>query len=361
LERVTVPVPGRSYEVLAGSGVIGEAGELLPALDACRRAFVVADTAVVERWAPPLEEALGGRGIHPVTVPVPSGEEAKTLQVASVLLHTLAAQEAHRDDLIVALGGGSTGDVAGFVASTYMRGVRFAQVPTTLTAQVDAAIGGKTGINLPEGKNLVGTFYQPVVVLADVDTLATVPERGYRTGLAEVAKYAIALDPALLAQLEADPGPVLARDPAALEPLVARCAAIKAATVAEDELDRGRRMFLNYGHTLGHALERIGDYDRVSHGEAVAVGMRFAARLGERIGRSPEGLEARTTRLLRALGLDPDGTLPPTRAILDALRMDKKFHDGLRFVLLEDVGQPVVVDDVGEDAIRAVLGEMGAS
>ncbi len=188
---------------------------------------------------------------------VPAGEDAKTLQVYGTLLNQLATQEAHRDDVLVALGGGATGDLAGFVASTYMRGMPFVQVPTSLTAQVDAAIGGKTAVNLPEGKNLVGTFAQPRLVLADVATLASLPERDYRAGLAEVAKYALTLEPELLEQLERDPGPVLAREPAALEALVARCASAKARTVAADERDTGTRLILNYGHTLRHALERL--------------------------------------------------------------------------------------------------------
>ncbi len=361
MERVTVPVPGRAYDVVTASGLLERAAEHIPDLGVAERAFVVADAAVVQRWFAPLEASLRSRGLHPLLLPVPSGEDAKTLQVYTALLHQLAAQEAHREDVVVALGGGSTGDLAGFVASTYMRGIRLIQVPTTLTAQVDAAIGGKSAVNLPEGKNLVGTFYQPIVVLCDVQTLETVPERSYRTGLAEVAKYALALDPGLLDQLEADPGPVVSREPAALEPLVARCASIKAMTVAVDEHDRGSRMFLNYGHTLGHALERLDAFGGTTHGEAIAVGMVFAARLAERRGMTTEGLAGRTVRLLHSLGLQADGTLPPARAILDALRMDKKFHAGVRFVLLAEVGRPVVVDGIGEDEVRAVLVEMGAA
>jgi 3-dehydroquinate synthase len=360
VERVTVPVPGRSYDVVVSSGLLERVDTVLPDLGVAERAFVVTDAALADTLAEPLERSLRAYGLHPLTLPVPSGEEAKTLPVASALLHQLAAQGAHRDDLVVALGGGSTGDLAGFVASTYMRGMPFLQVPTTLTAQVDAAIGGKTAVNLPEGKNLVGTFHQPIAVLCDVDVLETVPERGYRTGLAEVAKYALALDPILLAQLEADPAPILAREPAALESLVARCAATKAQAVAEDEHDRGTRMFLNYGHTLGHALERLDGFGGTTHGEAIAVGMMFAAHLAERLGTAPEGLAARTVRLLHSLGIEPGGTLPPRRAILDTLTMDKKFHAGVRFVLLEAVGRPVVVVGVHDRDVDAVLSAMGA-
>ena len=359
--RVTVPVVDRSYDVVVGSGVIDEAGALLPELPKARHAFVVADRRVAERWFDRLTTALEPRDLSCVLLTVPTGEDAKTLAVYGTLLHQLATQEAHRDDLVVALGGGAVGDLAGFVASTYMRGVPFVQVPTTLTAQVDAAIGGKTAVNLPEGKNLVGTFAQPRAVLADMEPLASLDERDFRSGLAEVAKYGLTLDTELLAMLETGPGRVLARDPDALEPLVARCVAAKARTVAADERDTGARLVLNYGHTLGHALERLDAFAGRTHGEAVAVGMVFAARLAERRGLSSPGLAARTGRLLASLGLETDGTLPPADEVLAAFRMDKKFRGGVRFVLLRDVAEPAVVDDVPDDEIRATLREMGAT
>ena len=360
MERVTVPVPGRSYDVVVGSGVIARAGELLPERLGRSQAFVVSDRVVAERWYPPLADALAARGLHCVPLTVPEGEDAKTLPVFETLVHQLATQEAHRDDLVVALGGGTTGDVAGFVAGTYMRGVPFLQVPTTMTAQVDAAIGGKTAVNLREGKNLVGTFSQPVAVLCDVGVLEGLPEREYRSGLAEVAKYALTLDPELLGQLERDPGPVLARSTEALEPLVLRCVAAKAQIVGGDERDAGARLILNYGHTLGHALERLEAFSGRSHGEAIAIGMVFAARLAERRGLCRVGLAARTVRLLSSLGLETDGPLPPASDIVSAFRMDKKFAGGVRFVLLEDVCQPIVVDGVPDGDVRGVLKEMGA-
>ncbi len=261
----------------------------------------------------------------------------------------------------MSLGGGAVGDLAGFVAATYMRGVPFVQVPTTLTAQVDASIGGKTAVNLPEGKNLAGTFSQPRAVLADVATLTTLPDRDLRSGLAEVAKYALAMDVGLLERLETDPGPLLSRDPEALEDLVARCVRIKAAAVAEDERDTGARLILNYGHTLGHALERLDSFEGRSHGEAIAVGMVFAAHLAELRGLAEPGLASRTIRLLSSLGLDTHGPLPPADEIVASFRLDKKYRGGVRFVLLRAVGEAVVVDDVPEAQVRQVLKEMGAS
>jgi 3-dehydroquinate synthase len=252
------------------------------------------------------------------------------------------------------------GDLAGFVAATYMRGVPFVQVPTTLTAQVDAAIGGKTGVNIPEGKNLVGAFHQPIAVLADVGTLATLPDRAFRSGLAEVAKYALTLDPELLEALERDPSPLLDREPALLEEVVTRCVRAKAAVVAVDERDEGRRLVLNYGHTLGHALERLDAFAGRTHGEAISVGMVFAARLSEALGRSPSGLVARHVRLLASLGLETDGGLPPAEEVLSSIRMDKKYRGGARFVLLEDVGRPFVEDAVPEELLRAALDRSGS-
>ena len=359
--RVTVAVPGRGYDVVIGRGVLAEAGAHLAPLPRAEKAFVVADRTVADLYLEPLSAGLSARGLRTIHLGIPEGEEAKALQTATVVYRQLAMQEAHRDDVVMALGGGAPGDLAGFVAATYMRGVPFVQVPTTLTAQVDAAIGGKTAVNLPEGKNLVGAFYQPIAVLADVTTLATLPEREYRSGLAEVAKYALTLDRELLDLLESDLGAVLARDPAVLEGLVGRCVRAKAGVVAADERDAGARLILNYGHTLGHALERLDAFRGRSHGEAISIGMVFAARVAESMELAPSGLAARHTRLLKSLGQEPAGALPSADQVLAAMRLDKKYAGGVRFVLLEDVGRPRVVEGVPESVIRAALDEMGAT
>ena len=356
--RVTVAVPDRAYDVTIGAGLLQRADEHLPAFPRAERAFVVAASGVTARYLEPLSAGLARAGLEMVHLGVPDGEEAKSLAVMTALLRQLAMQEAHRDDPVVALGGGAVGDLAGFVAATYMRGVPFVQVPTTLLAQVDAAIGGKTAVNLPEGKNLVGAFHQPRAVLADVTTLATLSERDFRSGLAEVAKYALTLDTSLLDLLEGDLPAVLAREPAVLEDLVARCVRAKAGVVAADERDTGARLILNYGHTLGHALERLDAFEGRSHGEAISVGMLFAARLAEAMGLAPAGLVARHARLLASLGLEPEGGLPDVDQVVGAMRMDKKYAAGIRFVLLEDVGRPTVVEGVGEDLVRSVLGDM---
>jgi 3-dehydroquinate synthase len=360
VERVTVAVAERAYDVSIGPYLLSRAGELLPDLPAAERVFVVADAPVAERYLAPLGRGFEARGLGVVHLGVPEGEQAKSLQVMTALQRQLATQEAHRDDPVVALGGGAVGDLAGFVAATYMRGVPFVQVPTTLLAQVDAAIGGKTGVNLPEGKNLVGAFHQPVAVLADVDTLVTLPERAYRSGLAEIAKVALTLDLDLLDELETDPSPLLVRDPGTLERVVARCVRAKAGVVTIDERDAGRRLVLNYGHTLGHALERLAAFAGRTHGEAISIGMMFAARLAEAAGRAPGGLAARHARLLASLGLDTDGPLPPAEEILASMRLDKKYRGGVRFVLLEDVGRPYVDDGVTPERVMSGLEQAGA-
>jgi 3-dehydroquinate synthase len=355
VERVRVDVPTRAYDVTVGTGLLERAGSHLPELRGAERAFVVADAVVAERYLPALERGLSACGLGSVHLGVPEGEEAKSLPTMAAVQRQLATQEAHRDDVVVALGGGAVGDLAGFVAATYMRGVPFVQVPTTLTAQVDAAIGGKAAVNLPEGKNLVGAFHQPVAVLADVSTLRTLGDRDFRSGLAEVAKYGLTLDLELLERLERDPGSLLARDPGVLEDVVARCVRAKAGVVAVDERDAGARLVLNYGHTLGHALERLDAFAGRTHGEAISIGMMFAARLSAALGNAD--LVARHARLLTSLGLETGGPLPPADEVIAAMRMDKKYRGGIRFVLLEDVGRPVVVDAVSEELVRATLEE----
>jgi 3-dehydroquinate synthase len=356
---VTDPVPGRPNEETIGPGNHPSAQEHQPDLPGTSTAFVISDRTVSDLHLAPLATAIEARGLASVLLLVPEGEEAKSLRGYETLLRQLAGREAHRDDAILALGGGAVGDLAGFVASSFMRGIPFVQIPTTLTAQVDAAIGGKSAVNLPEGKNLVGTFAQPLAVLADLDVLATLDDRAYRSGLAEVAKYALTLDDELLALLESDPAPVLARDVVVMEGVIERCVAAKARIVSEDERDASARLVLNYGHTLGHALERIDAFRGRTHGEAIALGMVFAAALSEARGLA-NGLSTRTERLLRSLGLGSAEPLPPVHEVLRCLRLDKKYRRGMRFVLLEEVGRPVVVDDVSDDEESSVLREMGA-
>ncbi len=360
---VPVDVPGHPHVATIGAGILPRLRLAVPEAPAGGTAFVVADPRVAGAFLGPVGRALEEAGWTVLHLEVPEGEGAKTVPVAEDLYRRLAGSEAQREDLVVALGGGATGDLAGFVAATYLRGMRFVQVPTTLLAQVDAAIGGKTGVNLPDGKNLVGAFHQPAAVFVDVAILLSLAEREYRSGLGEVAKYALAFDRGIpdLLERHRESVSVSPRDEeavAVLHDLVRRCVEIKAGVVSRDERDAAERLFLNYGHTVGHALERVTGFGGRSHGEAVALGMVVAARLAERLGVAAPGLVDRHVRLLGSLGLPTRGPLPDAGAIVEATRMDKKRRGAVRFVLLEDVGRPVVVGDVPDEVVMETLEAM---
>jgi 5-deoxy-5-amino-3-dehydroquinate synthase len=338
MRRVTVRVDP-PYDVVIGRGALGELGRLLADR---RRVAVVSQTAIAEHHADAARADLPNAEVFLVN----DGEPAKTLATVERLGRKLASWGLLRDDVIVALGGGIVVDVVGFTAAVYHRGVAVVQVPTTLLAQIDAAIGGKTGVNLPEGKNLIGAFHQPAAVVADVETLRTLPEREYRSGLGEVAKYALisnTLDE--LVNHEADR--IRGRDPGVLTELVARCVELKADVVARDPEERtGLRAILNYGHTFAHALEASVGYDDVLHGEAVAVGLVFAGALAAALGRIEDAAAERHAEIVTALGLPtraPDGL--DASKVLDLMRRDKKARGGLTFVLpgpggLERVDDP---------------------
>jgi 3-dehydroquinate synthetase len=317
--------------------------------------------------------ALARRGLAVHQLEVPAGEEAKRLEVVAGLYERLAAIPAHRADPVLAVGGGATTDVAGFAAATWLRGVPLVNVPTTVLGMVDAAIGGKTGVDLESGKNLVGAFHQPRAVVADLDTLAGLPAAEVRSGLAEVAKAGLAGDPALAEALARSAGPAAAGDPAALAPLVEGAVRVKAAVVGADEHEDGGegtvpegsgepqggapvgRLLLNYGHTLGHALERLAGYRGLRHGEAVALGMVFAARVAEAIGLARPGLADGHVELLAAVGLPVGGVrLDPDR-VLAAMATDKKQRRGLRLVLLRELGQPEVVPAPDREVLVTAL------
>ena len=352
-----VDLGDRSYEVWVGAGTLGKAGALMPPLAGCERVALISDTNVDAAWGAAAAEALSPLAAtgEVCRFVVPAGEASKSMHRAASLLEDLAAQRIRRGDLLVALGGGMVGDLAGFVASVYQRGMPMVQVPTTLLAQVDAAIGGKTAVNLTAGKNLAGTFHQPRAVIVDTTTLATLPEREYRSGLAEVAKYGFTFDPGLLGLLEDSLGAIGARDPEVLESIVARSVAIKASVVASDEHDLAdRRIMLNYGHTLAHALEALGGYERWLHGEAVSVGLVFAARLAQELGMLDAASAERHRRVLESLGLPVTASFE--RADVEAAwSMDKKYKGGLRWVLLNGLANPVVTTRAGSPEVAAAL------
>lgn len=332
MRRVTVRVDP-PYDVVVGPRARRELGRLLASR---RRVAVVSQPAVAEQHAASVCAGLENAEVFLIG----DGEPAKTLTTVERLAREVATWGLLRDDVLVALGGGVVGDVAGFTAAVYHRGVDVVQVPTTLLAQIDAAVGGKTGVNLPEGKNLVGAFHQPVAVVADVDTLATLPEREYRSGLGEVAKYALISwlgsgDDSLVRMVEDEAGRVRARDPELLTELVYRCVELKADVVARDPEERtGLRATLNYGHTFAHAVEAYAGYGDLLHGEAVAVGLVFAAALAAAAGRVDDATGERHRELVRALDLPVGvrGGLDRSK-LIELMRRDKKAKGGLTFVL----------------------------
>jgi 3-dehydroquinate synthase len=353
-EVVEVRLGERSYPIHIGSGLLQQHGLLRAAIRG-RQVLVLSNTTVAPLYADRVHAALDG--LRWRAVDLPDGEQHKRIEQCERVWQELADLKAQRDACLIALGGGVIGDLGGFAAACYMRGIDFIQLPTTLLAMVDSSVGGKTAVNLPQGKNLVGAFWQPRLVLADVATLATLPEREYRAGLAEVLKYGAIGDLAFFAWLEAHAEALLARDEAAVIEAVRRSCAHKAGVVERDERETGERALLNFGHTYGHALETLGDYDTLLHGEAVAIGMVLAAELSARLGMAESGAAERLARLLTRLGLP---TARPewarAEAMVNLMRLDKKaLSDRLRLILWRDVGRAEMVEGVAaEDVLRAL-------
>ena len=355
VDRIRVALANNPYDVVVGAGLLGQVAVLLDLPPHARRAAVVTCGPVAALHLAPLAAGLREAGLQVHDVVVPDGEEAKTLETLAAVYHRFAAMGLGRDDVVVALGGGVVGDLAGFAAATWHRGVAVVQVPTTLLAQVDAAIGGKTAVNLPEGKNLVGAFHQPLGVVVDIAVLATLPVRERVSGLGEVAKYGFIADPAVLTLLEQQPHAAVRGDVDLLGEVVRRGIAVKARVVAADEREAVDRALLNYGHTVGHAIEALTGYGAYRHGEAVALGMVAAARLGERLGVSEVGLAGRTTALLGPLGLPTGGLQLDPATVWALLTRDKKARDGVRFVLCRSPGDAVLVDPPPREVVEDVL------
>jgi len=361
VHQVTVHLGPRTYAVHVGAGALDTAGRECVRLGLGRRAAVVTQRPVAAHAAR-VTQGLGAAGFQPIAVEVPDGEVAKSLDEARNLWDAFVGHGLDRTSPVVAVGGGVVGDLAGFAAATYMRGLPLVQVPTTLLAQVDAAIGGKVAVNHARGKNLIGAFHQPRLVLIDPSTLASLPEREYRAGLAEVVKTGAALNAELFLRLEREVEGLLRRRLDLLESVIATCCQEKARIVEQDEREEsGVRMVLNYGHTVGHALEALGDYRLWLHGEAVAIGLTVAARLAERLGLIDSSTRDRQIALLAALGLPTRFTGPSPASVVDALRHDKKARDGrVPFVLLKRLGHAEVCFDVPSDTVLAVLEEVHA-
>ena len=365
---VNVALGERSYEIAIVTGELPAFAERLTGWLA-RRPFkagarpavlIVTDAHVCDQYASAVGASLHLAGFDCEVAVLEPGEQTKSLAAAASLYDRLVEMQADRQTIVVAVGGGVVGDLAGFVAATYVRGLPFVQVPTTLLAQVDSSVGGKVGINHPQGKNLIGAFHQPLGVFLDTAALNSLPVRDYRSGLAEVVKYGMILDDQFFEYLEVNVAGLNLRSPEVLRHVVARSCRLKADVVEHDEFERsGLRAVLNYGHTFAHAFEALSGYGELLHGEAVAIGMVYAARLAHRLNRIDEATVARQLQLLTALGLPielPDAARLSTRDILDRMRLDKKTVGGrLRFVLPTRLGHVELVEGVAEDEVRTVL------
>ncbi len=357
MREVLLPLPGwdRSYRILIESGLRSRLGSMLTSLNLAKRLFLISDRRVARLHGAEVRQALEASGCEPVLLTTPPGERAKSWPVVQRLARELMERGAHRGSPLIALGGGVVGDLTGFLASIFMRGLPFVQVPTTLLAMVDASIGGKTAINLPEGKNLLGTFHQPRLVAIDPEFLQTLPRAEFLNGLAEVLKTAFIRDADLLDRLAAGPARLL-RDQEVLAAIIHRAAALKAEVVAADEREAGLRRILNFGHTLGHGLEQASSF-KLPHGRAVAWGMLAALSLSERLAGLPPEEARRGRELIRDLGFTRR-SLPPLdpQDVLAALSRDKKRQEnGLVFVLLRRLGEAVVREDVPMPMVGEVL------
>jgi 3-dehydroquinate synthase len=359
-ERVEISLGDRSYPILIGAGVLDDPSSY-DAVPAASSALIVTNTTVAPLYAQRLRQALEPRFRSVRVLELPDGEAHKDWPTLNLVFDALLSQGSDRKTVLFALGGGVVGDMTGFAAASYMRGVPFVQVPTTLLAQVDSSVGGKTAINHPLGKNMIGAFYQPQLVLCDLATLSTLPPRELSAGLAEIIKYGPIHDMAFLDWIEANVDALVAREPAALAYAVKRSCEIKAFVVGQDEREAGLRAILNFGHTFGHAIESGLGYGEWLHGEAVGCGMVMAARLSQRLGGVDAGFVQRLTALIERAGLPVAAPRLGAQRYLDLMRIDKKSEAGeIRFVVIDRPGS-AVVRGAPEAMVREVLSECGGA
>lgn len=357
MHTMTVTTPGGNYQVVSGPGLLASLPERLHELQIRGAIWLVADAAVAGWYGDPLASALEAAGFAVRRLSVPSGEQSKSQQQLWALYDWLIGGGVERRDCLLALGGGVIGDLAGFAAASVLRGIALVQLPTTLLAMIDSAIGGKTGINHPLGKNLIGAFHQPRLVLADTATLPTLPARELCAGWAEVIKHAVIRDPALFADLEQYAGELMRLEEPLTGTIIGRAAAVKVAVVSADERESGERMILNYGHTLGHAIEAAVGYGTLLHGEAVAIGMMLAAQIAAAMGLFDPALVVRQQALLAAYGLPtnmPAG-LDPEDLLARTLRDKKVQASRVRWILPTSIGAVVIRDDVPAELVRQVI------
>jgi len=351
-----------SYEIVVGHGMIDALGEEMIRLRFGPKIMVISSDAVWPLYGKTVDESLAKCGFEVATYLLNDDEQAKSLQTVTAIYDRLLENELDRSSAIVVVGGGVVGDIAGFAAATYMRGIPYVQVPTTLLSQIDSSIGGKTGVNHPKAKNLVGAFYQPELVWTDVSTLATLPERELRSGMAEAIKYSVIADPSFSGLLTKKTESLSEIPSDALVEIVSRCSFIKVGIIQKDEKEHGIRSILNYGHTVGHALESLTEYGVYTHGEAVAIGMLAAARISHNIGATGRGTVEQHESMIHALGLPdaiPKSILP--ESVLEQISRDKKRMAGrVRWVLPRRIGEVLVTDDVPADVVLGTVGGMAA-
>ena len=351
-QTVRVDLPGREYDVVVGSDLLAGCGAAIHALGLGERCAVVSDSNVAPLYGKTVCDSLAASGIDSTLVSVPAGEASKSMAIADDVCREMIRAGHDRSSFLVALGGGVVGDLAGFVAAIFYRGIPFVQIPTTVVAQVDSSVGGKTGVNAPEGKNLIGAFHQPRLVIADTDTLSSLPVREFNEGFAEVIKHAAIRDAEMF-------DPIMAVDgPSEMAPLVARNVAIKARVVEDDERETtGTRAHLNYGHTIGHAIEAAGGYGRFLHGEAISLGLAAAGSISVADAGLPEADAARVIAALEKFDLPtrlPDDL--ESERLLELMKTDKKFKGGkIRFVVVPELGRAELRDDISEQEIGAAI------
>ena len=356
MQRLKIDLGERSYDILLGPELLAKVGESLSQTLQPSRIVLITHPFLCQLYGDKLSSGFKDQGWATDVIEVPEGETSKTLKQAEKIYDRLLELKCDRKSVLVALGGGVIGDLVGFVAATYQRGIPFVQVPTTLLSQVDSSVGGKTAVNHPRGKNMIGAFYQPRLVIADLDTLQSLPKNEFRAGLAEVIKYGVIYDADLFDYLEKNVEKILKLDKKCLAHIIKTSCAIKADVVEKDERESHYRMILNFGHTLGHAIEALTHYSQFIHGEAVAIGMVCAAKLSHQLGKCSEEVPIRIKELVKKCGLPADLPDLDSQSIIESLYHDKKtMNNKIKFILVKEIGKIEIVDDMPEADIFKLL------
>ncbi len=356
MQRLNIDLGERSYDILLGSGLLDRVGELLSKVLQPSRIILVTHPSLLQLYGDKVLAGFKKQGLATDIIEVPEGETSKSLHQADIIYDQLLGFNCDRKSVLIALGGGVIGDITGFVAATYQRGIPFIQVPTTLLSQVDSSVGGKTAVNHPKGKNMIGAFYQPRLVIADLDTLQTLPQNEFRAGLAEVIKYGVISDASLFDYLEKNAEKILQLDHECLAHVIKTSCAIKAKVVEKDERESHYRMILNFGHTLGHAIEALTGYSQFIHGEAVAIGMVYAAKLSQQLGKCQEEVPTRLRELVKKCGLPSQWPDLDSREVIESLYHDKKtMNHKIKFILVKEMGTVEIVEDMPEADILEML------